>query len=678
MSPDPAAAPSQDPIAFDEDAQVFPARPRAQLNKHHVEVFEAQGDGRMPPHMLAFVCQPGLTPCITKSLSYAAMVNPHIARLVAAGPIPWGAGRRYCFLYEDTFSNPILSPEINKAGWKVDVVTNGIIKPMVSVFYDLQNTDMFHGAIRPTNMFGTLQDGTIDKFVLGEALCLPPGYDQPVLYETIERAMAQPGGRGKGTMRDDIYAFGVTLAVLLRHNDPMEGFSDTDIIRYKHEHGSYNALFGKESANGNHIDLIRGLLQDDPHMRWTITDIEGWLEGRRQSPKSGARKKKAGRPLVVNGEKYLYPEILAYDYERHGAENMRLLDNGEFEQWITRALEDPLTEVRVAKLKSAVEEAGQKETRDVRMLSCMSMALHPLAPIRFEGLKLMPMGFGTAFSETAMKKGNIRPYIDLIYSRLIVQWLEVQDLARSDLANMFSLFDACRNYLAQTVPGGGYERCLYFMDEDCPCLSEKIYHFQVFTPEDVLFAFENITASASKPVRLLDRHIIAFLLTRDRKNIEPYLMDINSESEHKRLLGELHTMATIQKRTRSGNTPHLSKWFADHKDLFLARIHDRDERARIAKEMSDAGGSGNLENLLNSVDNPRMKLKDMNGFTTAMREYQALEREESILKHELVSNPSFGRGTGRQVAAGLSTLIAFIIMALTVFSFLSSNGQGLF
>ena len=61
------------------------------------------------------------------------------------------------------------------------------------------------------------------KIRLGECLSAPSSYRLPALYEPIERALADNGARGAGGYADDMYSFGVSLAVILRSVDPLEG-----------------------------------------------------------------------------------------------------------------------------------------------------------------------------------------------------------------------------------------------------------------------------------------------------------------------------------------------------------------------------------------------------------------------------------------------------------------------
>ena len=38
-----------------------------------------------------------------------------------------------------------------------------------------------------------------EEIIFGEFVTSPPGFDQPIVFETIDRGMAGEGGRGLGT-----------------------------------------------------------------------------------------------------------------------------------------------------------------------------------------------------------------------------------------------------------------------------------------------------------------------------------------------------------------------------------------------------------------------------------------------------------------------------------------------
>jgi hypothetical protein len=149
--------------------------------------------------------------------------------------------------------------------------------------------------------------------MVGEMLASPPGYFQPVLYETIERGVASPLGRGQGSFEDEMYSFGVLLAVLVRQHDPMEGLSDEEIILHKIDHGSFASLISKDRLPATILELLRGLLNDDAPQRWTIDDVLVWMDGRRVNPKQGLLvTNKASRPIDFLSQKFLRPPLLGY------------------------------------------------------------------------------------------------------------------------------------------------------------------------------------------------------------------------------------------------------------------------------------------------------------------------------------------------------------------------------
>ena len=131
-------------------------------------------------------------------------------------------------------------------------------------------------------------------------------YAQPIIYDTIPRAIASPLGRGVADYSDDIYALGVTIAALMRVHDIAEGMSDEEIINHKIEVGSFNFIAGKDRFPAQILELLRGTLNDNPNLRWTFDDIMTWADGRRVSAKQGATLTalKASRPLEFNRLKF--------------------------------------------------------------------------------------------------------------------------------------------------------------------------------------------------------------------------------------------------------------------------------------------------------------------------------------------------------------------------------------
>src|ERR1700737_3063030 len=99
------------------------------------------------------------------------------------------------------------------------------------------------------------------------------------------RGMAMPPGRGIGSPADDLYALCATIAFLMFGKSAVAELSDEQLLAEKIGRGSYATLLGGARLAGPIIEVLRGLLADDPRERWAVQDLEMWLEGRRQVPR---------------------------------------------------------------------------------------------------------------------------------------------------------------------------------------------------------------------------------------------------------------------------------------------------------------------------------------------------------------------------------------------------------
>jgi len=304
-------------VFLGKDVEVLYNEPLPHLDKGKIKAYRAIGKNKVNSELVAFICAKSLTPRRIATIKYHKVANPNLPKLVTSDKVYWPETKQehFCFIYENVFGKPIWS-EGNKhpaLGWKPEVVLDSIAMPIISILMDLRDKDLVHGEIWPGNMFLSsapdtkLQAG--EKVKLGECLATPCSSQLPALYEPIERALADPISRGPGFTSDDLYSFGVSLAVIMRSNDHLQGLSDEEIIERKIEKGSYFTLLGKDRISGAMLELLRGLLYDDPTQRWTLEDVEAWLDGRRLSPKQAPKRVKATRPLVLDNKKYIRPEL---------------------------------------------------------------------------------------------------------------------------------------------------------------------------------------------------------------------------------------------------------------------------------------------------------------------------------------------------------------------------------
>lgn len=649
-------------------------------DKGSVLAYTAQGSDKYAQNLFALICEDHLTPRTMKANNYAAINNHSLVRLVAAGIVNWApAGKeKFCLIYENTLGAPLMKEDTyGGLGLKPEIVLNNVIRPIITVFEDMRDKDLVHGNIRAANIFNG-GSANFERAVLGECLAIPPSYNQPTMYEPIDRAMTSPAGRGMGTQMDDLYSFGVALAVLMRHMDPTEGMTDDEIIERKMEEGSYSALLGRDRFTGAILELLRGLLQDDETQRWTLEEVLIWLDGRRLSPKQAHRRSKATRPILFNGQKYFRPEILAKDLGKNPGEVKQVIENGEMEQWLTRALEDKATTARYENALKQSADAGKTASHADVLATRLGIALHPTGPIRYKSISIQPEGIGSALSEAYIMKRDMNAYVDFFMHYFITQWIDSQSGNVVDVSSLISKFDGARAYLRHKGIGMGIEKCIYAMNPDVHCLSDKLSKFYVRTPEELMHAYEKLSKMPSRPIMFFDRHVVAFLSVKDRKNIDPYMYDLNAPEPYRKIMAEMRTLATIQKRSQMGVFPGIGDWMIENLGPVYERFHDSELKEALRKKVERLKGSGDLARILMIFDNPVVYQEDNSNFRRSMRRYYDFEQEVADIERQLRDESSLGKEWGRQIAAICAGILAGIIVLATGFMAFGNSGSKLF
>jgi hypothetical protein len=653
--------------------EIFSSQPVPAYDSGEVKAYKASAKGGQGGYF-ALVCEPHLVPRHTKIAVFEKIINANIFKLMTHGVVNWTPARqqRYIFIYLDPAVVPFIAKNQSKAlDLRPEIVLEKIVRPMVSVLQDFRDKDFVHGNIHAGNIYYL---GSVDfsKIILGECLTSAHGSNLDVIYEPIDRAMALPLARGIGTQSTDLYSLGVTLTVLLRSHDPLVGVSDDEIIKRKVANGTYATITSKDRFTGNILELLRGLLHDDNSQRWTIDEVLVWLEGRRINPKSSPRKLISPRPITFMGRKYMQPEILAMVLHENPPEVKKLVDEGEVKNWLTRALEENALYEKVEEAIGAAKNLGTAGFED-RLASTLSMVFDPLAPIRFRGLCLSPNGVGNLMAQRFVQNQDMQKIAEMFWQNIFLTWVKFQQNPSLDIGAIVSKFDSCRMFMRQPGIGFGLERCLYLLNPEAPCMSEKLKEYYIKNPEDMMHAFEDLCQKGKAPTLFIDRHIAAFLSIKDNRVIESYLADINSPEIFKKILGNLKCLATLQKRSQLPYFPGIATAIADQLGVVYERYHDRSMRETLKKNITRYAQEGDLLKMGGLLDNFEVQQKDFLAFKKAMREYHDLKKENDNLEYRLSDGRNFGIATGQEAAALISSVISALIILFVTFMYLSKT-----
>lgn len=646
------------------DIVMFMDTPYPDLVKGTVQVFKAQRDNAFGDDLIAYVCDRALTPRHLIEAKFSKIVNPNLLKLFATDVVDWPeGGRKYAYFYEGSVKQPISLDDAPALGWKPDDVMNNIVNPILSVLIELRNKDLVHGEIWPGNMLLDHSQANT-QVILGECLSLPQSSNLPFIYEPVGRALADPVGRGAGELADDLYAFGVSLAMILRTSDPMEGASKEEIIAHKIEKGTYGTLIGKDRFNGAILELLRGLLYDDPAQRWTLDDILEWRDGRRLSPKQSTKRVKASRPIDFKGIKYTRPELLAVDLYQKPEDVNQLIESGDMAQWIDRAIEDKTIKMRVEQLLNNLKTTDRSSFYNDQVTAMLGVTLYPEAPISFKGHRFHLSGFGKVLTHGYLMKSDTKPFTQIIKSGFLLQAMQNVKVIPA-LSMLRTRFDSCRTLLSQTLLGSGFERCLYALNPECHCLSPALEKYYVRSPEDMMEVFE-ILCKEDPNIVLFDRHIVAFLSLKDRKNVDSYLPDLRAREGHRRILGQLRILATIQKRYNMKEFPYIAAWIASNLNQVYEQFYDNVKKKKLKDKVEELKTSGDLLKISTLFDDPNMYQVDLNYFLQIKRYYKVLAQEKMEIKKRLAKNV-IGFETGSQIASLISLLLAMLIIVISIY-----------
>jgi len=542
-------------------------------------------------------------------------------------------------------------------------VPRKLVEPLLAPMQYLNEEDGAHRAIRPDNLFFIDEDMT--EIIFGEHVTSPPGYDQPIMYEPIERAMASPEGRGIGDRRDDIFAFGVTIGVLVLGYNPLAKIKDEDQIQLRLEQGSYAAIFGDARVPLPLMEPLRGMINDDPATRWDFAEITNWLTGQQAGPLKKSAVVKAESPFTFKGKEYKSPRVLALHFSNHVPEAARAVQEDGFIVWVTRALG---SKGKAEAIKSVIQGAlfhkeGFQGTDDY-LIAKISLILDPRSPIRYKGFNLMPDGYGTFVAIQAVRTNNTEIAVQLLSHDILAMWFGLQETAFPEAASLTQTFAKLKGFLSINDPGYGVERVLYEITPGLPCLSPLLDKNCVVAIEHLLPALDFASNHADTQNSPLDRHISAFIAARFDQDIHPHLKALASPKDETSVVGMLSLLAFLQWKLRPPAMLGLSSWVGGLLGPAINSYHNRITRANIEKDIPGLVRKGSLPELFDLIDNAERRQEDRDGYAEAQAEWLTAEEEIRDIEGAGDERLTKAERTGQQAASMISVVMAFMVVTV--------------
>lgn len=613
--------------------------------------------------MFGLVCSLDLLPRIELIPQFARIRRIPMLTAIDGGTlsIPGTDGRRFVIVFEVPTGERIqVSLETEITPVREDEIVRHIIKPLMPALKEMSTRFIAHRAIRADNIFYT--DTSRKAVILGECVSGPAGMAQPVLYEPIDAGMARPAGRGPGLVSDDLYAFGVMLVVLLAGCNPVADMSDEELMASKIANGSYSTLVGQLRVSLSIMEPLRGLLCDDPAERWTVADLELWLEGRQLSPKQPMLPTRAARAISFAGRDYWNRFSLSYAMGQNWREVGPLLKSRELEGWVRRSYSDDETGEAIG--ASGGGESSSPEHTVCRVLTVLQTRL----PIRFRDFSARIEGIAQCFAAEFHDPEARKTFIELMKAKLPQMYLQSTPGSRTEQAALMKIFDMINYFIDRPHIGFGPERALYESNRGWPCQSALIKQEFVCEVEDLLPALDQVAqrGASGDP---MDRHIAAFCAARLRNLSERVLrmLDIKDDVGAYRL-GTLQILAEAQ-RTAGGQQkfPALTRWIGGLMEPVIQQFHNRSYRVQLSAAIDRAAANGDLLEMQFLIDNLDAQTQDDEGYEKARAEYANLAQAITWLEEGGLTSPSHVAEKGQQSATVISAMVSgLLIVVLTV------------
>ena len=669
---------ADDQILLDGRYEIKARERLPKLDSPSVEAFAAQ-DRSDPGRQLFALIPPGHLPC-----RYLGLLNKKPVQEVpamwprAGGIIDWPLGnpanaanavwgRRPALIYDIPKGERAFPPGKPREPMTEAQLVRLVITPLVQALQEFAAMGVPHRAIRPENLFH--QVGGEGPLRLGECFSMPAGFAQPVIYETIENAIADPYGRGSGVVADDLYALGVLLLTLHIGRDPTEGMSEEDVISAKITAGSFAALAGREKLSTTMAEVLRGLLNDKAADRWSLNQLTGWSIGQPFSPTMPHLPARAARPLRFGDADHMTKPALAHAMARRWPEALRLIDAPDFENWLKRSFNDEKVNEQLTKMAIAAGGVGPGSAAKDRYLSRIIMWLNVQSPVCYQDFRVNVTGLGTALAEAMQRQQGLTAFADMLRGRLPQLWMNEQPSLNAGQLQTRRILEEVEKHIEKAGAGYGLERALYELDPLTPCRSPMIADFYVTHLNDLLPALDAALPGLAPETVPMDRHIAAFIAAHLRRGTDHELGMLNSGSksgdgEVERRVAVLRLLAVVQAAYPNRKLPRLAEAMVVMLTPALERFHHKVARTAAEKEMRALAKDCDLAGLALVFDpeGPNRRADEL-GFTAARRAYQHLLKEQKWLEEGGLTHPLRTQPVGQRAAAVTSAFIASAAIA---------------
>ncbi len=599
-------------------------------------------DQRDPgPTLAAIAAEPGRPPRRLLAAARERMV-PHTLPPLDFGPGQDPAGAEGWFMLCPMPPGPALAPG---EAWREPELIAQVLIPVAEALDAMAAEGWTHRAIRPDNLFRARAG---EPVTTGPFWALPPAVGQPALFEPPYVAVCPPEARGEGSIADDIYALGVTLLVLALGRLPLAGLPDAQIIERKIALGSFAALTEGAVLPSLLVDLLRGMLAEDPEHRPAPSLLLDPREvrSRRLALRPPAR---AQRPFELGSRQAWtareVAQLVAADPDR----GVAALRSGAVQHWVRRTLGDPL-------LAARMEEVGRgtEWTEDAGLFGAMLAmrwiaVLDPLGPMRWRGVALWPDGIGPVLAAGDLLSPEVtEAVVEAVERDAVPAWVAARGRREGGAVALEAR--EWRRLLAVRGWAGGRRRLAYALNPFLACAS-RLPSGAVVRLGELLPALERAAGGASAGGPPADAEIAAFLAARG----DPVIA-ADAERLPGRDAAMLMLFGRLQSRLQAGKLPGIAGWLLASGAAGLERWANRRTRETLRARLASLAEAGDIGAMAALVEPDAAREADRQGRQQAAARVAAIEAALAGLEGEAGARAEAASALGLEIAGALGMI----------------------
>jgi hypothetical protein len=646
---------------------ISPGEPVPALNSKGVTAYRAI-DRRFPSEALvALICSGDVVPRLETMAALRGFVKQGALALKEFGPVNWPSEKQRLAAIH---SFPGGGRFALTAPMRAQQVLDCLVRPAAAALADIHGRGVAHRAIRPDNLF--LRDPGGSTLWLGPCVALPPGFEQPEIYEPIDTAAADPSGRGQGGPKHDMFALGMTALALLLGRQPGNEYDRDQLMIRRLERGSLPALIEDNTLPREIVDLIHGLTTDDEADRWSLAELNKWLHaGRPDQPPFQAIPRPVV-PYMIGGKEVRNSRALAYMLARNWVEGARQVRSEPLQRWVRDHAPERIASAHLEQSLAEQDPETDVADREALMVARAVMALDPEGPVRYRGVSVDPYGMGPFLFDAAQTPEKRISATGLLRYGLAQKTLDRRVSTKrpnSRRTNRQAVnYERLRRWATSVQPWEGLERCIYDMNINLPCLSPMTGGRWVSNVADLVGALDEAASSGRVAEPVLDTHIAAFIGARFDATGDALLTLMKpKDADDDARLGAIRLFAELQQSLGSPPLRGIAQWCAKLARRVGEGFHYRPLRQRVLETIDRAVPAGSVATILRTVDMPGLKARDDTGFLNARQQWVRWELEARAVDRNAEARRERARRRGRDnaaLASGAGALFTFIITLL--------------